>query len=112
MTVSIRDQKIAKAKAFTAAQRTPVLVQSLRTVQLQIAELRGVVNDQTNALRLTRSWIISELEERYPNAAAAVAKAFDDADAAMIAAPDGVDLDQFDVDYEAVLINAIPVIER
>jgi hypothetical protein len=121
MTVTMtRQQKIAKAKAFTAKQSTKVLVQSLLALLPQIeaatakaGKTKAIADyDACQPLLMNRSWIIDALEKRYPEASDAVRAAFEAADAAMIAAPTDTDPRQFDVDYEAVLINAIPATER
>lgn len=86
----------AKAHAFTARQSTPALVTSLRMVEAQLDTLPAV-SDDAQALRLTRSWVIVELEHRFPAASDAV-------DAAFAAA----DETGGDVDYVVVLLDHIP----
>lgn len=101
MATTTRDQKIAKAKSFTTCQSTPVLVTSLRALGAQITTATAIARktkryDDVQALNLVAYWTREALENRYPEAAAAVEKAFDDD-------PDG------DLDYDAILLAAIPV---
>jgi hypothetical protein len=88
----------AEAAQVIARTSTPTLVTSLIAVDKMAGQ---------EALRV-RAWIIEALEERYPEASAAVEAAFEANEAAMIAAPDGADPADFDVDYVAVLIAALP----
>lgn len=105
MATLTREQKIDKAKAYTVARTTKLLVQSLRGLEPQIDAARdraSITKAEADyitceALNQSRSWIIEELEARYPAASAAVEAAFEAGD---------------DVDYDAVLINAIPASER
>lgn len=86
----------SKAQALTARQSTPALVVSLRMVEAKLNTLTPAADD-AQALRLTRSWIITELEARFPAASDAVEAAFDAADET-----------GEDVDYVAVLLANIP----
>lgn len=100
MSTMTREQKIEKAKNFTASQSTPVLVVSLISLGQQIAEAAALARQtkqygDVQALNLVAYWTREALENRYPEAAAAVEKAFDDD-------PDG------DLDYDAILLAAIP----
>lgn len=104
MATTTRDQKIAKAKSFTARQSTPVLVTGLRALRVQITTAIAIARetkryDDVQALNLVAYWTREALENRYPEAAAAVEKAFDDD-------PDG------DLDYDAILLAAIPASEK
>lgn len=97
-----RDEKIAKAKGYVAVCPTRLLVQSLRDIGPQIDAARTLAKetkdyDHCQALNLTRSWIIGALEARYPETSAIIDAAFEASD---------------DVDYDAVMIAAIPASER
>jgi hypothetical protein len=107
MLTETRDQKIARAKRFAATQRTPVLIESLAKIDIQIAEERPRAQRtkdyrQIQALNLTRSWTIEALENRYPEAAEAVTKAFDEA----------TDEELDNLDYDTILLAAIPASEK
>lgn len=94
-----RSQLTAKAKKFIAGQSTSMLTTSLLLVDAQ---------ERTPETVLTRAWIIEELENRFPEASAAVEKAFDEMDMAIMSAPEGADPVQFEVDYVAILLASIP----
>lgn len=105
MPVLTREQKIAKGKRLAAAQSTPVLIESLVKLGEQIDAEREVAMrtqdyGQIQALNMTRHWVVETLENRYPEASAAVGKAYDEA-------PEDADLD-----YNALLIAAIPENEK
>lgn len=85
-----------KAQALTARQSTPALVASLRMVEAQLDCMTPTAGD-AQALRLTRAWIITELEARFPVASDAVEAAFDRADET-----------GEEVGYVAVLLANIP----
>ena len=87
---------IDKAHTLTAKQSTPALVLSLRMVESKLNNI-AAASDEAQALRLTRSWIITELEGRFPGASDAVDAAFDAADET-----------GEDVNYVAVLLANIP----
>lgn len=103
MTVTLtRDEKIAKAKGYVAACPTRILVQSLRGIGPQIAAARALAGETKDyghcqALNLTRSWIVEALEARYPEVVPVIDAAFEVSD---------------DIDYDAVMIAAIPEGER
>lgn len=82
-----------KARAKLAATSTKMLADSLRLV----------ADPQTAEERMVRAWIIDTLEDRYPDASAAVEIAFDSAGLALMET--GVEPE---VDYVAVLLDAIP----
>ena len=84
----------ADAKALTAKQSTDNLILGLRMLDTA----------STAEERLVRSWIITELEERYPAASAAVGAAFDAAEEVVMNDPEA---EYPEVDYTTVLINAI-----
>jgi hypothetical protein len=84
-----------KAKTLTARQSTPALVASLRMVESQLGGMDPLTDD-AQAYRLTRAWIISELEHRFPEADAAIEAAFNAA------------ADDEDVDYVGILLASIP----
>lgn len=107
MLTETRDQKIARAKRLAANQRTPVLIETLTRLDIQIAEERPRAQrtkdyTQIQALNLTRSWTIEALENRYPKAAEAVVKAFDEA----------TDEELENLDYDTILLAAIPANEK
>lgn len=99
MTTTTREAKIAQAKALTASKPTRTLAGSLRMIKAKIDA--DPQHADGAAWRLTHSWIIGELETRYPAASDAV-------EAAFIAAEDDPSIE---VDYVAVLLGAIPVAE-
>lgn len=82
-----------EARALAVAQPTAVLATSLRMI----------ADPKTPEERMVRAWIIDALEERFPDASAAVEIAFDSAQLAMMET--GVEPE---VDYVAVLLGAIP----
>lgn len=105
MSTMTREQKIEKAKRFTASKGTPVLVTSLLALGPQIAEAAALARKtkqygDVQALNLVAYWTREALENRYPEAAAAVEKAYDEA-------PDDVELD-----YDAILLAAITESEK
>lgn len=90
------DAYAARRAALFARTTTDTLITSLRTIVAQQN------TDPSRELNKTRSWIIDELERRYPAADAAVQTAFDQADATQQETGEVVE-----VDYVAVLIDAI-----
>jgi hypothetical protein len=107
MLTETRDQKIARAKRLAANQRTPVLIETLAKIDTQIAEAlpdaqRTKDYAQVQALNLTRAWTIEALENRYPEAAEAITKAFDEA----------TDEELETLDYDTILLAAIPASEK
>jgi hypothetical protein len=87
----------AKARAKTAAQPTATLVTALRAIEAAGAKTAGEI--------MVRAWIMDALEERYPDASAAVELALDSAQLALMET--GVEPD---VDYVAVLLANIPAV--
>lgn len=83
-----------RAKRFTQAQSTAVLSTSL----LKLYD-DGKTRTLSAEERLVHAWITDELEERFPEASAAVERAFDEAE----------DNDVAEVDYVAVLLAHIPL---
>lgn len=83
----------AEARAKLAATPTKTLAESLRLV----------ADPKLPEERMVRAWIIDTLENRYPDASAAVELAFDSAQLALMET--GVEPE---VDYVAVLLGAIP----
>lgn len=107
MPTMTRDQKIAKGKRMATAQSTPVLIETLARLDVLIAEERIRAAATKNyadiqALNLTRSWTIEALENRFPEAAEAIVKAFDEA----------TDEELENLDYDAILLAAIPESEK
>jgi hypothetical protein len=86
-----------KARAKLAATSTALLTDSLRRV----------TDPKTPEERMVRAWIIDTLEDRYPDASAAVETAFDSAE---LRAMESADYPVENVDYVAILINAIPAL--
>lgn len=100
MATLTRDQKIAKAKAYTAARTTPLLVQALTAIGPQIDAARAKAGKtkadadylDCEALNMSRMWMIEALEARYPAVVAVVSAA--------------LDADE-DADYDAVFVAAV-----
>jgi hypothetical protein len=87
-----------RLRAIFAKSSTATLIESL-------CHLEEVTKRKpTRETVLSRSWTISELERRFPEAEAAVERAFDENEARIAA---GEDPDE--VDYVAVLLAAIPL---
>lgn len=86
-------QSLIEARAKLAEQPTPVLLSCL----VEVAD------PQDESERMIRAWIIDALENRYPDASAAVEIAFDSAQLALMET--GVEPE---VDYVAVLLANIP----
>ena len=84
----------AKLAALFARTSTPALVTALLTLDKTA---------DTPELRWSRAKTIGELERRFPDASAAVERAFDEAEGQEPYA---------EVDYVAVLIAAIPADQR
>lgn len=98
-TITLREKKIAKAKALTAAKTTPVLLLSLTGMSATIDAARAKAAktqnyDECEALNIARMWIVDELISRFPAAEEAMTEAFD-------ADFDGI------IDYDALLIETI-----
>lgn len=96
-----RDQKIEQGLADTRAQSTLTLVGSLITLEQAIPAARAAARRtrgfvDVRALSLVLHWTLEVLEERHPETAAAIEKAFAET-------PDDVE-----IDYVAVVIAAIP----
>lgn len=88
-----------KARAFVENQSTATLVTSLR-----ILAAKANLDEHE---RMARAWIIEGLEDRYPDASAAVEAAFDSAESrAMEAADAGQPVEE--IDYVAVLLAHVP----
>lgn len=107
MATLTREQKIEKAKAYLAARSTRLLVESLRDIGPQIEAARAKASItrtdgdylECQALNQSRSWIVQELIERHPEVDIALDIAFEQAG-------------DNDVDFDAVMIAAIPASER
>jgi hypothetical protein len=92
-TTELRKQ----ARAKTAAQSTATLVTALRAIEAAGAKTTEEI--------MVRAWIMDTLEERYPDASAAVEIAFDSAQLTLMET--GVEPE---VDYVAVLLANIPAV--
>ncbi|MEV8610267.1 hypothetical protein AB0383_20470 [Amycolatopsis sp. NPDC051373] len=97
-----------KAQRLVQAQSTQTLITSLTALGPQIDEARETAQrtknyDDAQALNLTRSWVVNELENRHPEASAAVEQAFIDAE---------TDEDMLALDYDMLLIAAIVKAQR
>jgi hypothetical protein len=92
--------KTTEAQALMFAQSTSKLIMSLKIVELMLKT--DPQNEDGQAWRLTRAWIITELERRFPAASDAVEAAFEAQDAALERGEDVPD-----VDYVAVLLAHI-----
>lgn len=91
----------ARRQSLFAKTTTAAMVLALRTLD--------AITEPTEEQSMARAWTIEELERRYPEASAAVEKAFDDAaitEAACAPNPTIVE-----VDYVAVLLAAIPEVK-
>lgn len=107
METLTREQMIEKAKALIAGQPTKTLVQSLREIGPQIAAARAKADItrtdddylMCQALNQPRSWIVQELISRHPEIDIALDIAFEQAG-------------DNDIDFDAVMIAAIPASER
>jgi hypothetical protein len=105
---AVRQSAIARGKALAAAQSTPALILSLLALAPRIeaarakAEATGAIADYDTcaALNTAHAWTVGALEDRYPQAVEALEAAFE------AAGEDG------EVDYDAVLIAAIPAADR
>lgn len=102
MSTTTRKQNTDRAMALTAAQSTSVLIASLLSLEGMIEGAADPTSEGAQAQRLTRAWVISELEARYPRGEAAVQDAFEVWDAAHERGEDPVE-----VDYVAVLVANI-----
>lgn len=101
MTTETRTQLIARGRALTAEQSDETLLLSLAAIGPKIKAARAKASisrdyDECQALNLQCSWIVHELEERFPAAYEAVNDAFD-------AAGD----DDSGLDYDALLIAEV-----
>jgi hypothetical protein len=87
-----------------AAGETEARAKLAKTPTANLVDMLRVVADpKLPEERMVRAWIIDALENRYPNASAAVELAFDSAQLALMET--GVEPE---VDYVAVLLGAIP----
>lgn len=101
MTTETHTQLLAQGRTLAAEQSTPVLLQSLELLRPLIKDAREKASvsrnyDECEALNLQCSWIVHELEDRFPAAFDAVNDAFD-------AAGD----DDAELDYDAILIAEV-----
>lgn len=85
----------ARRQALFAKTTDQALALALRTLD--------AITEPTEEQRMARAWTIDELERRYPEASAAVEKAFADAAIAEAAGAEGGE-----VNYGAILLAAIP----
>lgn len=101
MTTETHAQLIAQGRALAARKSTEALLLSLSTLVPKVKAAREKASisrnyDECQVLNLMASWVVHELEERYPAAADAVNDAFD-------AAGD----DDAELDYDALLIAEV-----
>jgi hypothetical protein len=87
----------AQLRTIYGSASSATLIETLR-------HLDGIANTKpTSEILMSRSWVISELERRFPEADEAVARAYEE-DAVKVAAG----ADPTDIDYVNILIAAIP----
>ena len=87
-----------RRRALLAKSATPALVDALQTLELKLQPGRA---DEFE--RMTRAWIIDELERRFPAASDAVNDAFEKSETDFMAGGEYVE-----VDYVGVLVANIP----
>lgn len=87
----------AQLREIYRSASTATLIESVRHLE------QAVNTKPTPELRLTRSWVITELERRYPEASDAVDRAFEEDEIRVAAGADPTE-----IDYVGILIAAIP----
>jgi hypothetical protein len=94
--IDMRDEHRERLTATMARMSTPVLVAALLELEAKGYDVR------TPEERMARTWLIDELEDRFPEASAAVGAAFEHAEELDPGDP------RSEVDYVAVLVAHLP----